>query len=174
MVSAECHLCLRKLLCAAVESKQLVSAYFRHKEQWTKDETLHWCPTVWCERGQKTVSSRSTAPYSPSPTQWQWKETAKQAMGQLPSLLVQNFFTNYCDLDHPKMPRAQGQVSVKICLQQSSKLYINSLREQNSVSFLSPELNKSYPTSDIKRYWEAPTSARDTAPDCTVQSHCHP
>lgn len=68
------------------------------------------------------------------------------------------FFTNYCDLEHPELSRAQGWASVKMCLLERSKLYINSLREQNSISFLSLEFNESYSTSnqevsrDIGRY----------------------
>lgn len=88
------------------------------------------------------------------------------------------FFTNYCDLEHPKQSRAQGWVSVKMCLPESSKLYINSLREQDSTSFLSLEFNKSYSTSDIRRYQEilggTHQSKRDAAPDCPVQGNCFP
>lgn len=88
------------------------------------------------------------------------------------------FFTSYCDLEHPKQSRAWGWVSVKMCPPGSSKLYINSLREQDSISFLSPEFNKSYPTSDIKRYKEmlggTHQCKRDAAPDLTIQINCFP
>lgn len=97
---------------AAVGSKQLVLAYFRQsKEQWTKDKTWHWRPTVWCERGQKMVSSRHIAPCSPPPTYWSWKETAKQEMGQQSSLQVHNFLqiTVTLSIQSCQGPRAEHQ-----------------------------------------------------------------
>lgn len=74
-------------------------------------KTWHWCPTVWCERGQKMVSSRYIAPCSPPPTHWSWKETAKQEMGQQSSLQVHNFLqiTVTLSIQSCQGPRAEHQ-----------------------------------------------------------------
>lgn len=125
------------------------------KEQWTKDETLHWCPVVWCERGQKIVLSRSIAPCFPIPSTLTVKGNSKAADGTTINSSGTPFFTNYCHLEHPMLSRAQGWVSVKMCLPESSKLYIDSLREQNSISFLKkiiPHLRYQEVSRDIGRH----------------------
>lgn len=98
-------------------------------------------------------------------------------MGQQSSLQVHNFHKLLWPWASKAVKGPGLSVWVKMCLPESSKLYTNSLREQNCTSFLSPELTSHTPpqiSRGIKRYWEEPTSAREMlSPSCTVHRNCY-
>lgn len=69
-------------------------------------------------------------------------------------MLLLRFFTNHCDLEYPKPPKAQGWVSVKMCLLERSKsVYRPPEKTERSISFLPLEFNKSHLKWEEPRWW---------------------